>query len=181
VIADNMVATMDEHGRRLPAGQLDALFGVRQELEWKAGDSRSWLDLLRGRTPPAPKENAVAKGRAFYLNVAMHDYAELREDGGRRAAFERVLRTAGIEAPVRVIGSTPVKVYRFAGAGSEYVALMQNPPGSKVSAARPARVHVVFARSAALRQGGRDLGVLKELDVDLDPSRPALLEVGSGR
>ena len=195
VIADNMVATMDEHGRRLRSGQLDELFGVRQKTGWKpAGDrpffSRqplvpfdSALVLHGGRlgsTAGAPMvvEKRTGKGRAIYLNLDMHDYAGMRADwsGGEayRSLFERLFEGAGLEVPVRVTGGRGVLVRRFTGKDAGYVAFLQSAP----KPAGPVRIHVAFPKAFRIRRGGRDLGTAQQLDLDLEPSRPVLLELG---
>ena len=100
VIADNMTATMDEHGKRLAHGQLDELFGInRQSVGWRAvGEAGTLADgetvfepdltVTTGKarftsTPPegvdqgalAIIERKVDTGRAIYLNLDLHSYA----------------------------------------------------------------------------------------------------------
>ena len=131
VIADNMTATMDEHLRRLPRGQLDDLFGIeRKSVVWRAKPAGGALPgapegsaSLEGFEPdistavetaqqtaagvPAVIENQVGDGRAIYLNIGMHDYGKYRLTPPRgdayRDLFARLLKDAGIEPPVRVV------------------------------------------------------------------------------
>jgi hypothetical protein len=199
VIADNMIATMDEHCRRLPAGQLDELFGIRQKPVWKAAGERGFsifrrpgpvtpipfdpaLALAgghRGSIPGAPMaiENRVGKGRAIYLNLDMHDYADWRNtwpDGAAyRAVFDGLFRSAGLAGPVQVQGAPGVLVRRFAGAGLEYMALAQNT-GSKVPTST-VRVHVQLAQPMRVKAEARDFGVVREFDLALNPSQPVTL------
>ena len=100
VIADNMTATMDEHCRRLPEGQLDALFGIcRENVGWQAEASAGTIVSYDGYEPfrlseagtvvttaagassvrpAAMVENYVGRGCARYLNLEMLDYGKLR-------------------------------------------------------------------------------------------------------
>ena len=129
VIADNMTATMDQHLKRLPGGQLDDLFGLRQSTNWRAAGTGGTLAAstsglpLAGFDPdltlttgaaryttdsgvPVVIENAVGAGRAVYLNLDMHDYGRSRlqppngdED---RALFQDLLAGSGVASPVPV-------------------------------------------------------------------------------
>jgi hypothetical protein len=195
VIADNMAATMDEHCRRLKAGQLDELFGVRQKLGWKPSGDRpffnratltafdSTLVLLAGgrrgwmAAAPMAVEKRTGKGRAIYLNLDMHDYGGMRgawaEGEAYRSLFDSLFQGVGLEAPVRVSGGG-VLVKRFARADGELVALLQNRP----KAGGPSRIHVTLSKAQRIRQESRELGTLRELDVDLGPSKAVLLELG---
>ncbi len=195
VIADNMVATMDEHCRRLRPGQLDDLFGVRQKPVWKPAGDRPFFSRAsslvpfdatlvvpaggrRGTIPGAPMvvEKRTGKGLAFYLNLDMHDYSATRgtwaEGEAYRSLFERLFQMAGIEAPVKVQGVPGVLVRRFQGADFECLALML-----PTATAKPARAHVTLAVPAHVRQGVRDLGLVREFDVQLKQGEPALLEL----
>src|SRR5262249_7704103 len=52
VIADNMTATMDEHCRRLPQGQLDTLFGIRRSsVAWRGEAGGGTLPAAAGAAP----------------------------------------------------------------------------------------------------------------------------------
>lgn len=131
VIADNMTATMDEHCRRLPKGQLDELFGIRRgSVGWRPEGEGGALAaktqgaarlrifepdviltggkaLLSGGRVPAAVEHAAGKGRAIYLNLDMHAYGRdrLRPPSGEetRGLFQRLLAGSGIAALVRVV------------------------------------------------------------------------------
>jgi hypothetical protein len=202
VIADNMAATMDKHGRRLAGGQLDALFGIRQTSGWKPvgdgpiGPSRIGgaapllafdgnLELAggrRGTIPDAPM--VVRNGSAFYLNLDMRAYPGLRLSWPRGAnyvaLFRRLFAAAGIEAPVKIEGAHDILVRRYAGRGVQYIAFARNPKaqdGVEAFPDTPVRLHVTLRRQARVSVGGRDLGVVRELDVDLDPWQAALLEL----
>ncbi|MFC1712634.1 beta-galactosidase trimerization domain-containing protein [Candidatus Poribacteria bacterium] len=131
VIADNMTATMDEHCRRLPQGQLDELFGIqRSEVGWspkaEGGDLPTTVEgseplqvyepgvaVTTGSSQygnaPAVIENRVGKGCAIYLNLDMHNYGEYRltppRGEGYRGCFRQLLQGAGVEAPVKVINA----------------------------------------------------------------------------
>lgn len=129
VIADNMTATMNEHCRRLPNGQLDKLFGIRRSgVDWRpepaAGELPSVVDgskslqvfepdisVTAGKAQyedtPAIIKNRVGKGRAVYLNIDMHNYGEYRltpPDGENyRTCFRQILKESGIKAKVQVL------------------------------------------------------------------------------
>jgi hypothetical protein len=131
VIADNMTATMDEHGRRLPEGRLDTLFGIRRRgVGWRAKGEAGALPVTtagaaplqvfapeieattakarRSAAAPALLENRTGEGRAIYLNLDMHDYGKHRllppQGEAYRALFRDLLRESGVEPPVRVTG-----------------------------------------------------------------------------
>jgi len=134
VIADNMTATMDEHCKRLPYGQMDELFGIkREEVRWRPKAEGGSLPSevpeaapLRVYEPniavttgkalyligesPAVIENKVGKGRTIYLNLDMHDYGKLRltppKGENYLALFGRLLSESGINAPVKVLDAT---------------------------------------------------------------------------
>jgi hypothetical protein len=131
VIADNMAATMDEHCRRLPAGQLDALFGIRGSASlWRKRGAAGRLQPAAGSAAPIEGfdpdiqvtsaaarertaqgvpvliEKQTGKGRTVYLNLDMHDYGRLRLDppsgGNYLDLFSRLLKESGIGAPLPV-------------------------------------------------------------------------------
>ncbi len=105
VIADNMTATMDEHGKRLAAGGLDTLFGIeRSDLGWTESPQGGTLPVEEGSAEgveplhayetglsvvageaqasddgtPVIVQNVVDAGRAVYLNLDVRDYGRLR-------------------------------------------------------------------------------------------------------
>jgi Beta-galactosidase trimerisation domain len=123
VIADNMTATMDEHGHRLARGQLDDLFGIeRSGVGWRAQPAGGALGELAAFEPdiaattgtaqrqsdsgvPALILNQVGGGHAVYLNIDMHDYGRLRLDppGGEgfRKLFGQLVADAGVSDACR--------------------------------------------------------------------------------
>jgi len=131
VIADNMTATMDEHLRRLPAGQLDELFGIRRSaVAWRSRPAGGTLasgdpdraaleafepdietDLSTGprssSNVPMIVTNQVGDGRAIYLNVAMHNYGKYRLTPPKADAFREliggILQDSGISPRVEVV------------------------------------------------------------------------------
>lgn len=130
VIADHMTATMDEHGRRLERGRLDALFGIeRKGVGWRVNPAGGALPELApdfavfepditaapgtaatsDQGAPALIENAVENGRAVYLNLDMRDYGKYRLTPPRgnpfTDLFARLLKDAGIEPAVRVVNA----------------------------------------------------------------------------
>ena len=129
-IGDIDVGVMDEHCRRLPAGE--------RQFFYRAVDRRG------------------------------------------PAVVSQVFRTAGINPPVQVSGAAEIKTWRFTSAGRDMIALMQNP--AKVAPnPRAVRVHVVLPQPARVRDGSKDFGVVRELDLDLGPWMPELLEVRPAR
>ncbi len=133
LIADNMTATMDEHCKRLPAGQLDRLFGIRRTgAGWRGkAEAGALPPAATGHAPlelyepdiavttgqaravlaraPAVIVNRVGKGRAVYLNLGMHDYGKYRlsppKEEGYKKLFHRLLKDAGVEAAVKVVSA----------------------------------------------------------------------------
>ncbi len=205
VVADNMVATMDEHCRRLPKGGLDDLFGVHQKPGWKPrGDGvpvasklpgahallpfESGLAVLPGnQTPlanaPMVQERRTGQGAAIFLNLDMHDYAKLRATGLGGGAylevFSQVLQRAGIAVPIKVTGAQRVGVFRYNEGAVEYVALIRNQkPGSALTA-RAQRIEVTFPKEVKATDVLRnvDLGSGRTMALDLEPSRPILLRL----
>jgi hypothetical protein len=131
LIADNMTATMDEHLRRLQAGQLDDLFGIqRSSVGWSgqpAGEAlppttegaaqlRAYepgIKVTAGRAryvtssgTPAVIESRPGYGRTVYLNIGMHDYGRLRLTPPQGAEYTRLfgklLEESGFKASVKV-------------------------------------------------------------------------------
>lgn len=130
VIADNMTATMDEHCKRLPKGQLDDLFGiVRKSVGWSPMPSGGevWvtkdeplavyepdISATTGKPmfqakAPAAIVNRYGKGFAIYLNLDMRDYGKLRlsppKGRSHRELMRRLFKMAGLEAPVKVVNA----------------------------------------------------------------------------
>ncbi|MFB3825951.1 MAG: beta-galactosidase trimerization domain-containing protein [Bryobacteraceae bacterium] len=131
VIADNMVATMDEHCRRRPKGRLDSLFGIeRKTLGWRAKAAGPMLPPVDERfqalqafdpdlsvtdgtpraTPggtPVIVEKRSGEGRAVYLNIGMHEYGKWRlkppSGANLTALFKTLLQEHGMEPEVRVL------------------------------------------------------------------------------
>ena len=187
VIADNMTATMDEHGRRLPEGQLDGLFGIRRSRASRTlmaaggrlpgttlGGFERGLTLLQHGShlltdsgEPVLIEKAAGRGRAIYLNLAVQGYGRERllSGGGDdlRRLMRRLLANAGVRPEVSVSGAAGVEVIRYRGAGGDYLALMRNPDFSAENREleRPARITVTMPE--------------RRLDVQLDPRRPVLM------
>ena len=89
---------------------------------------------------------------------------------------------SGIEMPVKATRGHEIQIRRFEGGGVELISLRRNPgteqPGSAEGAVR---IHVTLPRQARVTAGARDLGVTQELDVDLDPWTPTLLELRAPR
>lgn len=135
VIADNMTATMDEHCKRLQAGQLDELFGIkRKSVGWHPTplggeikfDSKGYASLLvfeediqttRGKArynakAPAVIENKVGRGKAIYLNLDIRIYPQLRlappKGHAIRELFASLLKENGIIPKVKVINKDRV-------------------------------------------------------------------------
>lgn len=130
VIADNMTATMDEHCKRLPKGQLDELFGIkRKDVSWhpepeggeiklgKEGHAalpvfEASIETTKGRPrynakAPAVIENKVERGKTIYLNIDIRIYPKLRlsppQGYALRELFANLLRENGIKPAVKVI------------------------------------------------------------------------------
>ena len=113
VIADNMTATMDEHCKRLPKGQLDDLFGiVRKSVSWSPMPSggEAWvtkdeplavyepdISATTGKPmfqakAPAAIVNRYGKGFAIYLNLDMRDYGKLRLSPPKGRSHRELMR-----------------------------------------------------------------------------------------
>lgn len=130
VIADNMTATMDEHCKRLPQGQLDELFGIkRKSVGWhpdpeggeikadKSGYSslpvfENDIEVTTGKArytakAPAVIENKVGRGKVIYLNLDIRIYPKLRLIPPQgylfRELFAKLLKENGVEPPVKVL------------------------------------------------------------------------------
>ena len=204
-IADNMLATMNEHCRRLPAGQLDALFGIKQNLAWdaEAGKPAALSSLLwpgaliaydpaltltrearRSTVADAPMvvEKRTAAGRTYYLNLSLQRYTEQRAQwaGGAalRSVFEHVLKAAGIEPRVRYRAAVPVLVRRFQTPAVEYVAIVQNPHVAKQAEfGRTLPVSISLPAAVRVREGGRDLGIVRDFSVNLPAATPVWIEL----
>lgn len=228
VIADNSPALMDAHCRRLPRGQLDDLFGIDrtpagQTASSKAGTlpsptagSTALPVLETGIRPttgkgvtsstgaPALITRRVGKGRANYLNVDVRDYGRFRltppKGDAYRTLFQRLLREAGVEAPVRVLNAVDgrdvpgVEVWRYRAPGSEYVALLRNPEAeadslgpigytSNAALEKRERIRVRLGRKSRVTdlRSGRSLGDTDQVTIELDPWSPTILELHRGR
>jgi hypothetical protein len=155
VIADNMIATMDEHGRRRASGRLDALFGIhRQELGWLSAPAGGTFNTdMFGFEPdisvvsgdsqqtdtgvPVVIRNQVGDGHTVYLNLDMHDYGKYRltppRGNGFRSLLAHILKDAGVEPAVQVLDTATgspaacVEVWRFQGNDGKYISVMRNP------------------------------------------------------
>ena len=128
LIADNMIATMDEHCKRLPNGQLDDLFGIkRSSVGWhpdaEGGEIRideryaplsifeADIETTTGKArfsakAPAVIERKVGRGKAIYLNLDVRVYPKLRLSPPQGYAFRKLfadlLKENGLEAPAKV-------------------------------------------------------------------------------
>ncbi|MBC7326612.1 beta-galactosidase trimerization domain-containing protein [bacterium] len=129
VIADNMTATMDEHCKRLPKGQLDDLFGIkRKDVSWHPDPEGGEIILDKsGAHPisifekdietttgkahysakaPAVIENKVGKGKAIYLNLDIRVYPKLRLSPPQGHSFldlvGKLLKDNGIKPLIKV-------------------------------------------------------------------------------
>jgi hypothetical protein len=156
VIADGLTGLFDEHGKRLPAGQLDELFGIRRPAGYRMaelGTEPSGLEGLKmmesgidaaGAAPAhaaAPKcvlERHVGKGLAIYLNVDLIDYHRLRLHAGEEKAIRDLVNPMLYQqlgkdrrAPLVTTadGQVPLGVETVVKdlGGPRIVALMRNP------------------------------------------------------
>ncbi len=187
VIADFMTALMDEHCKRLPRGQLDALFGVQ-------------VSDRPTRSAPNYLLNRIGKGYAVYLGFDLSDYGKRRllpPEHGRDtcAIFRQLFRKVGIEAPVKVLSgdgkpAACVEVWRYRGSRADYVAIMRNPEfnadalkaigyPSNEAIEKPERVQVILPRKARVTEvrTGKAFGITNRLTVELDPWAPIILEL----
>jgi len=222
VIADNMAATMDEHCKRLPKGQLDELFGIARQgseaggqgpakgLKWKGKtldlEVAESVGLTTGKAQddgngvPCIVVNRVGKGQAIYLNFLMLSYGKLRltppKEQPVREVFGALLKQAGIAPPVKVLyADTPayvpgVRIWRYRGAGADYVAIMRNPEfraselgeigyGNNTAFEKIERVQVIFPKKKHIQdvREGKSLGTTDRVTVVLDPWSPKILEL----
>jgi hypothetical protein len=155
VIADDMTATMDDHCRRLPRGQLDDLFGIeRKSVEWRGSPAGGRADDLpafepgvssAGGKPQRRSENGapmvivkpMGRGRAVYLSVDMHEYGKQRlklEGEAIRDLFASLLSQAGVRPRLRVTDAPHdgkpvpcVRIWRFAADDGTWFGVMRNP------------------------------------------------------
>ena len=147
VIADFLLGTFDEHGKRRKIGPLDELFGIDRAYSPMVGQAEA--TLAPGSVWPQPAEYEVrpkehrgslmmiqrqpGRGRATYLNFSPIDYAKLRLEGKGeklREVIGDVLVKAGITpTPVTIAGGPPIgcEVITYHGNGKRYVAIMRNP------------------------------------------------------
>ncbi len=178
---------MNEHCKRLPRGQLDALFGVQ-------------VSDRPTRSAPNYLLNPIGKGYAVYLGFDLSDYGKRRllpPKHGRDIAeiFRQLFRKAGIEAPVKVLSedgepAACVEVWRYRGSGADYIAIMRNAEfnvdalkalgyPSNEAIEKPERVQVTLPRKAPVTgvRTGKEFGVTNRLTVELDPWVPIILEL----
>ena len=163
----------------------------------KAGSATARAATSRGA--PVLIENRTGKGRTIYLNLDMHDYGKLRltppQGENYTELFGRLLRESGVQAAIQVQTASGrqtlpgVRVWRYSNGDVHYVALMRNPEfdselgkdSAVVNKAleQPVRIHVFLPARSRLRdlRTGRDFGVTAELDADLDPWSPLILEL----
>ena len=156
VIADGLTGLFDEHGKRLPAGQLDEMFGISRPAEYKIaelGTEPSGLAGLKLLEPNidaiaavpadtvAPKaliKRRVGEGQAIYLNVDLIDYHRLRLHSGEEKAIRELMNPMLYEqlgkdrrAPVvkTADGQVPLGVETTVKdlGGARIIALMRNP------------------------------------------------------
>ncbi|MEK7395390.1 MAG: alpha-amylase family protein [Candidatus Poribacteria bacterium] len=149
VIADNMTATMDEHCKRLPKGQLDKLFGVnRSSVGWIKNEGiealpvyESDISLTTGKASNTVNqiltiiENHTGNGRTVYLNIDMLNYGKYRlsppKGNSYLECFRNILQSSGIQAEVKVLKMDDqpaecVEIWRYQGDDANYVAIMRN-------------------------------------------------------
>jgi hypothetical protein len=200
VIADNMTATMDEHLRRLPRGQLDELFGVqRSAVGWRAKGAAGALGDLLAFEPeikvtsgtarqkssagaPAVIVNNVGDGHAVYLNIDMHDYGKLRlrpPDGAAyRSLFQEMLADAGVRAQVTVVNADdgqPVPCVQVRRYEDGTFAIMRNPEFNAASlkqAGYPDNSAIELPVRVQLQAGDAEV-----LETDLGPWSPVVVKV----
>ena len=120
VVADGQVGLFDEHGKRLPAGQLDDLFGVSRaadepileagtvevklaspadsQSQWDLGTFKALepnLKLASGdamvKRPPAVVLKGTGQGGCVYLNLDLIDYHLWRLHPGEEAATRKMM------------------------------------------------------------------------------------------
>lgn len=213
VIADHSVGLYDGHLLRREQGALDPLFGVTQRsLAWddllvREGSSTSRVSGLpaaerglrgsvglNGKASDTFVENAVRRGRAYYLNVPVCDYPEWRLDpqqiGPARELRRRVrgaLQRAGVMPPCEVQGkSLPTIVERVPlklRDGRRVIGIrlnaLERPQLLRQMGMRgPLEVELIFPREHDLRElGGRNHGRSDRCTVSLDPFGVVFVEV----
>jgi hypothetical protein len=199
VIADSMTATMDEHCKRLPQGQLDALFGTRVSSQPRSPENRDGVASNGTPLRSVPDYKRVGKGRAVYLNINLRDYGKLRltppQGEEFREIFRRLFREAGIEAPVKIVGNglraVPcVEVVRYRGNGADYVALLRNPEfdaasfrdlGYPDNAAieKTESAQIILPKKAQVKDArtGKSFGETDRVTVELEAWSPVILEM----
>jgi hypothetical protein len=147
VIADFLPGLFDEHGKRRPAGALDAFFGVsRRGQAGMVAQPHPSLDDSGRLLPAEPSlttldgapvgalDSAVGRGRAVYLNTSPIDYSKLRligEGAAIRDEVARVLAGSGIARGVTITinDGPPVgcEAITYRDGGARYVAIMRRP------------------------------------------------------
>jgi len=157
VIADAMPGLFDEHGKQLPAGQLDELFGVARqvgdaiamigEIPSGLGDFKLLEPTLRidaaeplhAQAPIAMIQRDVGKGRALYMNLDIIDYHRWRLHPGEETATRNLMNPLFYEALgndrrtprfATANGKVPTGLevtVKDLGGGVRVVALQRNP------------------------------------------------------
>lgn len=152
VIADDMVATMNEHCRRLPRGRLDELFAT--------GGRATRVTAAMGNYG---RERLQGGGDAT------------------RELFARLLGEAGVAPAVRVTDAETgaparcVEVWRYEGEDGRYVAVMRSPEFNATSSLKQAGYPDNSAIENTLRivvEAGEE-----KFEADLEPWRPVLLKL----
>jgi hypothetical protein len=213
VVADHSTGLYDDHLLRREAGVLDRLFGITgRSLAWddllvREGDSTARASGLpevdrglrgsvglHGKVSDTFVENAVRRGRAYYLNVPVCDYPEWRLDPQRigparelRRRVRAALQRAGVMPPCEVQGkSLPTIVERAPlqlrdgrrVLGIRLNALERPQLLRQLGADGPLEVELIFPRERDLRElGGRNHGRADRCTVLLDPFGVVFVEV----
>ncbi len=215
VIADHSTGLYDEHLLRREAGVLDGMFGVEAR-------SLAWDDLLvrEGRStsravglPAAERglrgdvalhekaadtflEQAVERGRAYYLNAPVCLYPDWRLDPTRvgparelRRRVRAALQRAGVMPPCEVSGeSLPTIVERVPLVlrdgrrvlGVRLSAIERPQLLRQVGARGPLQLELIWPTARRLRVlGGEEFGVVDRCKVALDPFGVVFVEVGA--
>jgi len=215
VLADHSTGLYDRHLLRREAGVLDQLFGITaRSLAWddllvREGNTSSRVRGLpeverglrgsvglHGKASDTFLENAVRRGRAYYLNVPVCDYPEWRLDPQHigpakelRRRVRAVLQRAGVMPPCEVHGkSLPTIVERAPlrlrdgrrVIGIRINALERPQLLRQMNVQGPLEVELIFPREYQLRElGGRNHGRSDRCTVSLDPFGVVFLEVSA--
>jgi glycosyl hydrolase family 42 (putative beta-galactosidase) len=127
VIADSLAGMMDEHGKWLPKGQLDDLFGIEYKSgQWHPAGAGGEFSVKAAADPligfdrdlivkgadfqrtasgaPVIVMKKTGAGNAVYLNLDMRNYWSARLKGGAGENYldlmQRLLAAAGLRAPI---------------------------------------------------------------------------------